>query len=105
VPGGTPDPVTVRVETAVPFGGGVTLTGWKLHATSDGCPEHEKLTALLKPFSERTVHLLFFEKVPLTLRFKGLHVTLKSPGVASVTPTLIGAVRVSAPLVPTTLNV
>jgi len=40
----------------------VTEAGANPHATPDGWPEQDMLTELLKPFSDRTEHLLVFVK-------------------------------------------
>ena len=93
------------VVVAVPPDGGVTVDGVKLHAALAGWPEHEKLTGLLKPLRECTVHLTALLKVELAFTFDGLHVRLKSPEPpTAVTCTLMAAVLVDPPLVPVRLN-
>jgi hypothetical protein len=46
---------TLRVEVAVPLGGGVTEVGFRTQVPPGGHPETLRPTLLLKPFTDPTV--------------------------------------------------
>jgi hypothetical protein len=79
------DTERVRLLVALPFAGGVTDAGLKLHDAPLGSPVQESATALAKPFVEVTVHELAPLAPCCTLRLEGLHATEKS-GTGGVPP-------------------
>jgi len=64
--------VTVRVEGADPFAGGVTDNELRLHCAFDGQPETVRPTALLNPNFEVTVIVEFPEPPCVSVNEVGL---------------------------------
>jgi hypothetical protein len=92
---------TVRLDVALPFAGGVTEAGLKVHVDPAGRPVQPRSTAELKPLVEVTVQVLAPLVCPwVTVRLAGLHDTLKLGTGAGLTVSAMLADRVSAPLVP-----
>ena len=95
----------VRVESAEPSSGGVTVTGSKVAVTPDGTPEIVRSTAELKPLSEVTV-IVEVPKSPWTMvRESGEAEIEKSGTAAGVIVRLMLTSWLSAPLVPVTVKV
>lgn len=94
----------VSVLAALPLAVGVTDAGLKLQVTRDGSPEQARPTAFEKPLTEVTVQVVVVLALRCTLRLDGLQASVKSAVGGAGTVSDIAALRVSAPLVPTTWN-
>ena len=96
----------VRVESAEPSAGGVTVVGSKVAVTPDGTPEIVRSTGSLKPLIEVMVIVEVSELPTWIVSEVGSAAIEKSGGGgSSVIVRLMLTSWLSAPLVPVTVNV